>query len=520
MNTVSHPDGERSGPRPVAAGACLFLAICSMSLPDRRPGRHHRQRCPAIHRPFLPTPRCPAWQWTVDAYTLVLASLPHAVGLSCGPARAPPRLSAPGWSCSRRGRLAWRAGSRPRAAGRLPGAPGDRRRDAQPVHHGDRAQHVHRPPRAGRRPSACSRRCSASRWRSGRVLGRVPGLGRSPGGPVFVVNLPVGLAAIVLAARFRGPSPWPRGPRGLDPAGPGPGDRGAGRALPTRVIERRTGRLRHGPRIVIVAGPVAPRMLRRPGCPGSYAGVSRCWRCASSPAPPFAPGPAPSPSALSAALGGFLFHEQRFTFRDVRGPDGAATPGLCMPAPPRAMMIVFAPVSRAPDRPFRAPARLCAPGAWRRWPAALMLTGPRPGDSAAVPPRRLRSVRPRPSHSSAPPIASTAVSGMPPAQSRRGLPRWRRPAVRSASRWAWPCSGVVGRRRPRRTDRPRVSRTATSPWVVDRGRSRAHGSAALGYLTTTGWARGTARPNSAAPGRARPRQTQEADDGKRPPRAG
>jgi hypothetical protein len=88
-----------------------------------------------------------------------------------------------------------------------------------------------------------------------------------------------------------------------------------------------------------------------------------------------------------------------------------------------------------------------------------------------------------------PPIANTAVSGMAPAQAGVAA------AVATTSRqrgypWAWPCSAPSPRAVWAARSGPVCARHTAR--LVDRGRSGL-AVAALGYLTTTSWARGTAR---------------------------
>ncbi len=79
---------------------------------------------------------------------------------------------------------------------------------------------------SGPRRSGSGARCSARRWRSGRSSAA---RSSPPAGWewIFLMNLPLGVAAIALTLRFVPESRAPR-PRRFDPSRPGPGDRAAG----------------------------------------------------------------------------------------------------------------------------------------------------------------------------------------------------------------------------------------------------------------------------------------------------
>jgi EmrB/QacA subfamily drug resistance transporter len=222
---------------------------------------------------------------------------------------------------------------------------------------------------------------------------------------IFLVNLPVGLAAIVLTARFVPDSRAPR-PRRLDPVGQVLVIAGLA-GLTYAIIEG--GRAGFGmARVVIVLG----------GAMGCLAALviyelrrreplleMRFFASA-----PFA-GAVAIAVCLSAALGGFLFMNTLY-LQDVRGLSPLHA-GLYL-LPTATMITVVAPLSgrlvgRLGPRPSMVGGGLAVLA------AGLMLTGLAPGTSApfllgayAVFGLGFALV--------SPPIANTAVSGMPPAQ--------------------------------------------------------------------------------------------------------
>jgi MFS family permease len=188
---------------------------------------------------------------------------------------------------------------------------------------------------------------------------------------------------------------------------------------------------------------------------------------------------------LSAALGGFLLMNTLY-LQDVRGLS-ALHAGLCM-LPTAAMMIVFAPISGHLTGRFGARPSMCA-GGLAVMASGLMLTGLAPRTplpyllgAYAVFGLGFALV--------SPPIASTAVSGMPPSQA--GVAS----AVATTSRQAGLTLGVAvfgvvaGEGPGGQISLGFAHATRPGWWIV-----AALGLmvAALGYVTTTGWARDTAR---------------------------
>jgi EmrB/QacA subfamily drug resistance transporter len=222
---------------------------------------------------------------------------------------------------------------------------------------------------------------------------------------IFLVNLPIALAAIALTARFVPESRAPR-PRRIDPMGQVLVI-AALSALTYAIIEG--GRVGFGAVGIVIVLTLAlacfaalvlyelrrrePLLEMRFFTSAPFAGASAIAVC------------------LSAALGGFLFMNTLY-LQDVRGLSPLQA-GLYM-LPVATMMIVFAPLSgRLVGRVGARPSMLT--GGLAVLAGGLMLTGLTPGTSVpfllgayAVFGFGFALV--------SPPIANTAVSGMPPAQ--------------------------------------------------------------------------------------------------------
>jgi EmrB/QacA subfamily drug resistance transporter len=296
---------------------------------------------------------------------------------------------------------------------------------------------------------------------------------------VFVVNLPVGLAAVVLAARFVPESRAPR-PRRIDPAG---------QVLVIAALAAITYAIIQGGRAGFGAAEVVILLTVAAVCFAALVLYElrrsepllevRFFRSA-----PFA-GASAIAVFLSAALGGFLFMNTLY-LQDVRGLSPLHT-GLCM-LPTAAMMIVFAPISGRLTGRFGARPSLFTGGVAVA-ASGLMLTGLAPGTSVsyllgayAVFGFGFALV--------SPPITNTAVSGMPPAQA--GVAS----AVATTSRQVGLTLGVavfgavVGTGAGARIGPEFAHATRPGWWTVA---VLGLAVAALGYLTTTNWARQTAR---------------------------
>ena len=121
-------------------------------------------------------------QWTVDAYTLVLASLLMLSG-STADRLGRRRTFVIGLLDLRRRLPAVQPGPEPDDAGRVPHGPGRRRVDAEPGGHVDHHQHLHRSPGSGPRPSGSGRAVVGVSMALGPVVGGLlVDLGRA-GGP-------------------------------------------------------------------------------------------------------------------------------------------------------------------------------------------------------------------------------------------------------------------------------------------------------------------------------------------------
>jgi EmrB/QacA subfamily drug resistance transporter len=300
---------------------------------------------------------------------------------------------------------------------------------------------------------------------------------------VFLVNLPVGLAALVLAARCV-PESQASNPRRPDPAG---------QLLMIVLLATLTyavidaGRVGFGAAGIVVLLAVAlgcllalvPYELRR------FEPLLEMRFFASA---PFA-GAAAIAVCLSAALGGFLFMNTLY-LQDVRGISPLHA-GLFM-LPTAATMIVSAPVSGRLTGRFGARPSMVAGGVVVM-ASGLLLTRLDPGTSApyllgayAVFGLGCALVSPT--------IANTAVSGMPPAQAGVAA------AVASTSRQVGITLGVavlgtvVGTGLGRGIGAAFAHATRPGWWIVA---ALGLAVAALGWLTSTPWARRSADATAA-----------------------
>ena len=296
---------------------------------------------------------------------------------------------------------------------------------------------------------------------------------------IFVVNLPLGLAAIALAALFVPESRAPR-PRRIDPVG---------QVLVIAGLAALTYALIEAGRVGFGAAPIVLLLALALGCVAALVRYELRRREPLLEVRFFASAPFAGASAiavcLSAALGGFLFMNTLY-LQDVRGLSPLHA-GLYM-LPAAAMMTIVAPLSGRLVGRFGARPSMLA-GGLVVMVSGLMLTGLAPDTPVpfllgayAVFGFGFALV--------SPPIANTAVSGMPPAQAGVAA------AVATTSRQVGitlgvalfgavagaGAGGVIG---------PGFA-SATRPgwWIVA---ALGLAVAALGWLTTTGWARETAR---------------------------
>jgi EmrB/QacA subfamily drug resistance transporter len=296
---------------------------------------------------------------------------------------------------------------------------------------------------------------------------------------VFLVALPVGLAAIVLTGLFVPESRAPR-PRRLDPVG---------QLLVIAALATLTYAIIEGGQLGFGAAPIVIVLALALGCFAALVFYElrrrepllemRFFRSA-----PFA-GASAIAVCLSMALGGFLFMNTLY-LQEVRGlsPQHA---GLYL-LPTATMMIVFAPLSGRLVARF-GPRPSMVVGGVAVLVGGLMLTGLAPDTSApfllgayAVFGFGFALV--------SPPIANTAVSGMPPAQAGVAA------AVATTSRQVGITLGVavLGAVSAGGLDgdigRGFALATRSGWWLVA---ALGLAVAMLGYLTTTAWARETAR---------------------------
>jgi EmrB/QacA subfamily drug resistance transporter len=301
---------------------------------------------------------------------------------------------------------------------------------------------------------------------------------------IFLVNLPVALAAIVLAALFV-PESRARRPRRLDPVG---------QILVIAALAGLTYAIIEGGRVGFGAARIVILLAIALGCFAALVLYELRRREPLLEVRFFASAPFAGASAiavcLSAALGGFLFMNTLY-LQDVRGLSPLHA-GLYL-LPTATMMIVFAPLSgRLVARCGARPSMVA--GGLAVMAGGLMLTGLAPGTSVPF----LLSAYAVFGFGFAlvsPPIANTAMSGMPPAQAGVAA------AVATTSRQVGLTLGVavfgavaVG---GLGGEIGRGFAQATRPgwWIVA---ALGLAVAALGYLTTTSWARDTARRTAQA----------------------
>jgi EmrB/QacA subfamily drug resistance transporter len=453
----------------------LILGICSMSLLIvGLDATIVNVALPAIHRSLHST--LSGLQWTVDAYTLVLASLLMLSG-STADRLGRRRVFQAGLALFSLGSLlcALAPSLEVLVASRVLQAIGGAMLNPVAI---SIVRNVFDDPR--------ERAQAIGVW--GAMFGISMALGPVLGGflvsaiswrAIFLVNLPFGLAAIALTALFVPESRAPR-PRRIDPVGQALVI-AALAALTYAIIE--AGRVGFGEAQIVgllalalacFAGLVLYELRRREPLlemrfftSAPFAGASAIAVC------------------LFAATGGFLFLNTLY-LQDVRGLSPLHA-GLYM-LPMATMMIVFAPLSGRLVGRF-GPRPSMVAGGLAVLASGLMLTGL----AASTPVPFLLSAYAVFGVGSAlvnPPITNTAVSGMPPAQA--GVAS----AVASTSRQVGMTLGVavlgaVAGGGLAGAIGPGFAQATRPGWWIVAALGLA--VAALGYLTTTDWARDTAR---------------------------
>jgi EmrB/QacA subfamily drug resistance transporter len=296
---------------------------------------------------------------------------------------------------------------------------------------------------------------------------------------IFLVNLPVGLAAILLAALFVPESRAPR-PRRIDPVG---------QVLVIAALAGLTYAIIEGGRVGFGTLGIVTVLAFALGCLVALVLYELHRREPLLEMRFFTSAPFAGASAiavcLSAALGGFLFMNTLY-LQDLRGLSPVQA-GLYM-LPTATMMIVFAPLSgRLVGRFGARPSMLT--GGLAVLASGLMLTGLSAGTSVpfllgayAVFGFGFALV--------SPPIANTAVAGMPPAQAGVAA------AVATTSRQVGITLGVAvfgtvaGAGLSAGIGAGFAEATRPGWWIVA---ALGLSVATLGYVTTTRWARDTAR---------------------------
>src|SRR5919109_1505349 len=296
---------------------------------------------------------------------------------------------------------------------------------------------------------------------------------------IFLVNLPVGLAAIALSALFVPESRAPR-PRRIDPVA---------QVLVIAALATLTYAIIEGGRVGFGAVGIVSVLALSLGCLFGLVLYEPRRREPLLDVRFFTSAPFAGASAiavcLSVALGGFLFMNTLY-LQDVRGLSPLQT-GLYM-LPTATMIIVAAPLSKHLIKHLNArPSMLF--GGLAVLASGLMLTGLASDTSVAL----LLSAYAVFGLGFAlvsPPIANTAVSGMPPAQAGVAA------AVATTSRQGGSTLGVAvfcavaGGGLGGGIGRGFAQATRPGWWIVA---ALGLAVAALGYLTTTAWARDTAR---------------------------
>jgi EmrB/QacA subfamily drug resistance transporter len=300
---------------------------------------------------------------------------------------------------------------------------------------------------------------------------------------VFLVNLPIALAVIALTARFVPESRAPR-PRRIDPVG---------QVLVIAALAALTYTIIEGGRVGFGAAGIVIVLALALGCLATLVRYELRRREPLLELRFFTSAPFAGASAiavcLTAALGGFLFMNTLY-LQDVRGLSPLHAGLFLLPA--ATTMIVFAPLSgRMVGRYGARPSMLA--GGVAVLASALMLTGLAPDTSV---PLLLcaYALFGLGFALASPPIADTAVSGMPPAQAGVAA------AVATTSRQLGMTLGVAvlgavaGAEVGSGIGREFAQATRPGWWIVA---ALGLAAAALGYLTTTSWARETARRTAA-----------------------
>jgi EmrB/QacA subfamily drug resistance transporter len=475
MGTVRTPTAAQQQPAPDRHRRLLILAICSMSLLIvGLDATIVNVALPSIGASFHAS--LSGLQWTVDAYTLVLASLLMAAG-STADRLGRRRIFQTGLIVFSLGSLACALAPSLAllVAFRVVQAVGGAMLSPATM---SIVRNTFEDPRERAQAIGVYAAMFGISMALGPVLGGLL-VSAISWRAVFMVNLPVGLAAIALAARFVPESRAPR-PRRIDPVG---------QVLVIAALATLIYAIIEGGRVGFGVVQIVILLAVALGC--SIALVLyelrqhepllevRFFTSA-----PFAGAGAIAVCVL-ATLGGFLFMNTLY-LQDVRGLSPLHA-GLYL-LPTAAVMTVVAPLSgRLTGRYGGRPSMLA--GGLAVSAGGLMLTS-------------LTASTPVPFLLSAyaifglgvalvnPPITNTAVSGMPPAQA--GVAS----AVATTSRQVGLTLGVAvfgvvaGDGLGGRIGQPFAHATRPGWWIV-----AALGLvvAALGYLTTTGWAQDTAR---------------------------